>query len=264
MSRSASIRNYTPLGEYDGDVGLDNDPMYYLQRLFVYFLQNLFRDFPEGCGLKWKPDDENTEILITAEKPRLEAVEKTPHITCVLGSGQWSGLGLDQFQTHRASDGQRTHTDLMPMSMSYHCQAKEGMVARRLAWNASLGTIQLRRILMRVGGLHHVAPQHSISPEGPITQFTGPTVENELVEVVVNVPFYWQPQWRIRRASEVWRRMSITMNVNEASPMYSAGRAAVLRPPMAKGRPVPGTPTQAPPEEAFVQKVNEEEFFEEE
>lgn len=261
MSRSASIRNYTPRGEFDEEPGLDNDPMYYLQRLFVYFLQNLFRDFPEGCGMRWKPDDENTEILITAEKPRLEAVEKTPHITCVLGSGRWAGMGLDQFQTHRASDGQRTHTDLMPMSMVFHCQAKEGMVARRVAWNASLWTIALRRILMRAGGLHQVQVNHTISPEGPMTQFTGPTVENELVEVTVIVPFYWQPQWRIRKASEVWRRMSISMRVNSANALYSAGRAAKLRPPMVKGVPVPGTPIQAPPEEAFVQTVNEDKFF---
>jgi hypothetical protein len=249
---------------FNEDVGLDNDPMYYLQRLFVYFLQNLFRDFPEGCGLRWKPDDENTEILITSEKPRLEAVEKTPHITCVLGSGRWSGLGLDQLQTQRALDGQRTHTDLMPMSMSYHCQAKEGMVARRMAWNASLATIQLRRILMRIGGLHHVGVQHQIGPEGPLTQFTGPTVENELVEVVVIVPFYWQPQWRIRRASEVWRQMRVTLRVNSVSGFYSAGRTMALRPPMAKGRPVESTPLPTPPDESFVQFVDESKFFGEE
>ena len=78
----------------------------------------------------------------------LETIEKTPHITCVLGSGRFQGLGLDQLQGQRASDGQRTHTDLMPMTMTYHCQAKSGMTARRVAWNASFYTIQLRRIII--------------------------------------------------------------------------------------------------------------------
>jgi len=246
------------------ELGLDNDPMYYLQRLFVYFLQNLFRDFPEGCGLQWRPNHETTEIIITSEKPKLDTIEKTPHITCVLGSGRWSGLSLDQMQTQRASDGQRTHTDLMPMTMTYHCQAKEGMVARRIAWNASLGTIQLRRILMRIGGLHQVGVQHNISPEGPITQFVGPSSENHLVEVTVNVPFYWQPQWRIRRASEVWRRMELSLNVNEVQGFYSAGRSAKLRPPMVKGVPVSTTPMPTPPGTAFVQSVKESKFFGEE
>ena len=238
-------------------IGLDNDPMTHLTRLFVYFLQNLYRDFPEGCGMKWKPDEETSELIITSEKPELEAIESIPHITCVLGSGRFNGLGLDQLQAQRMSDGQRTHTDLMPMSFTYHCQAREGMVARRIAWNSSFYTVMLRRIIMRIGGLHQVAVQHTISPEGPLTQFTGPKSENTIVEVQVNVPFYWQPQWRISRPAEVWRRMELSMNVNEVQSHYSAGRQAKIRPPMVKGVPVTTTPIE-PPENAFTQEVIEE------
>jgi len=133
MSRvSVTTKNFTPVGSED-ESGLDNDPMYHITRVFVYFLQNLFRDFPEGCGMKWNPNEENAEMVITGEKPTLEAIEKRPHITCVLGSGKFAGLGLDQLQTHRASDGQRTHTDLMPMSITYHCQAKPSEQPRRIA-----------------------------------------------------------------------------------------------------------------------------------
>lgn len=263
MTRDVSIRQFQPAVSSQDDVGLDNDPMLYLTRLFVYFLQNLFRDFPEGCGMRWTPNEEVSEIIITGEKPELEAIETCPHITCVLGSGQFNGLGLDQLQAQRMSDGQRTHTDLMPMSLTYHCQAREGLVARRIAWNASLHTIMLRRILMRTGGLHHVSVQHTISPEGPLTQFTGPKSENELVEVQVNVPFYWQPQWRISRPSEVWRRMELSMNVNEVKARYSAGRAAAIRPPMVKGVPVNTTPI-TPPETAITQAVVETNYGEEE
>jgi hypothetical protein len=261
---SVTVKNFTPKGnpEEEGP-GLDNDPMYYLQRLYVYFLQNLFRDFPEGCGLRWKPNEEDTEIRITAEKPKPEAVEKTPHIICVLGSSRWTGLGLDQLQTQRASDGQRTHTDLMPVQMIYHCQAKSGTHARRMAWNASLWTNALRRILMRAGGLHHVGVQHDISPEGPLTQFVGNQPDSELIEVRVNVPFYWQPQWRIKRASEVWRNLRILLNVNETAPIYSAGRQNKLRPPMVKGVPVNTKPLD-PPGTAFTQIVAESKLIGEE
>jgi hypothetical protein len=223
--------------------------------LFVYFLQNLYRDFPEGYGMKWKPSVEDTELVITTEKPRLDAIEKRPHITCVLGSSQFAGLSFDQMQGIKLSDGQRTHTDLVPTSISYHCQAKEGLHARRIAWNSSFYTNVLRRILMRAGGLFHVATAHVISAEGPLTQFTGPSAENELVEVVVSVPFYWQPQWRIKRASEVWQRMELAMHVNESAPMYSAGRAMALRPPMVRGVPVRTTPMPSPPTTSFTQKV---------
>lgn len=261
MRGNATVRQFSPLGE--DDVGLDNDPMYYLTRIFVYFLQNLYRDFPEGCGMQWNPKPENSELIITAEKPVLEEVEKRPHITCVLGGAQFSGLGLDQLQHQRASDGQRVHTDLVPMSITYHCMAKEGLQARRVAWNSSFYTIILRRIIMRVGGLFQVGVRHQISPESPASQLSGPSVDNRLVEVTVNVPFYWQPQWRIKRASEVWRRMKIQMRVKSVDGIYSAGRSNLLRPPRVKGVPVQTAPI-APPGDAFVQSVHESKFFGEE
>jgi hypothetical protein len=258
---NASIQNFTPIGR-DGEVaGLDNDPMTAISRVFVYFLQNLYRDFPEGYGMKWKPDQEVSELVITAEKPKLEAIEKRPHITCVLGAGRFAGLGLDQMQGIRASDGQRIHTDLVPMSVAYHCQAKSGMHARRLAWNSSYYTIILRRVIMRVGGLFQVAVQHSISPEGPLTQYEGPSVETDLIESVVVVPFYWQPQWRIKKSAEVWRRMEISMSVNGVEAFHSAGR---VRQPTVNGRPVTSVPLPRPPSTAFIQKVEDSKYFDEE
>ena len=215
------------------------------------------------CSSTSSKTDETTELVITSEKPELDAIEKRPHITCVLGSSRWSGIGLDQLQSQRASDGQRTHTDLMPSTMSYHCQAKEGLVARRIAWNASYYTIILRRILMRQGGLHEVAPRHDISAESGLTAFTGPKSESDLVSVVVTVPFYWQPQWRIKRAATVFRNVEIALNVNEAAPMFSPGRTAHLRPVKVKGKPAKSFPID-PPSTAFVQPVTESNYGEEE
>lgn len=260
MRGSVTPRAFTPVAEED-DVGLDNDPMYYLQRLFVYFLQNLFRDYPEGCGLKWNPNEELSELIITAEKPELEAVEKKPHITCVLGNAQFTGVGLDQLQAQRASDGQRTHTDLVPMNMGYHCQAKSGMHARRMAWNAALSTVQLKRVLMRVGGLFHVDSRIQVGPEGSITQYAGPSVESPLIESIANVPFYWQPQWRISKSSDVWRRMELTLRVNEAGSIYRASEQ--IRLPMLRGTPVESRPIETP-RTAFTQVVYDSSFFGEE
>ena len=259
---SATVRAFDPLK----NPGLDNDPMTHLTRLFVYFLQNLFRDLPEGLGFKWRPTEESTEIVITGEKPRADSVEKRPHITCVLGAGRWSGIGLDQLQTLRMTDGQRQHTDLMPMTMAYHCQSKEGLVSRRLAFFASHNTNILRRVIMRQGGLHHVGVQHELSAESPLTAFTGPVTELDLVSVVVTVPFYWQPQWRIRdQRLSLFKRIGIDLNVLQSGrQIYSAGRA--IRPPKVKGVPVTTVPidkfTGEPP--AIVQKVVVDEAIEEE
>lgn len=239
-----------PFGPVE-DPGLDNDPTTYLTRVFVYFLQNLFRDFPEGSGMRWRPEEENTEIVISAEKPRSDSLEKTPHITCVLGASRWANLSLDQLQNVRSSDGQRTHTDLVAMTMAYHCQAKEGLVARRIAWNCSFYTNVFRRLIMRGGGLHHVAPNHEISAESAASTYTGPTAEDEFISVVVTVPFYWQPQWRITRPANLWNKLRVDLHVNQG---LAQNRSTVVRPPSINGKPLYRV---EPPKVAFTQVIEE-------
>jgi len=219
------------------DPGFGSDPMLHVTRVFVYFLQNLFRDFPEGCGMRWRPEQEDTEIIITAEKPVLDAVGKLPHIVCVLGAARWANMTLDQMREVRHSDGRRVHCDLMPMTIAYHCQAKEGMVARRIAWYASLYTNVFRRVIMRGGQLHQVSPAHEISAESGPTAYTGPVSDNEIVSVVVTVPFYWQAQWRITRPAELWRSLKMEMEISKAGTPAGV-RVSSLRKPLVNGRPV--------------------------
>lgn len=229
---SESPQAYDPL-----EASLAIDPQTQLQRVFVYFLQILFRDYPPGCGMRWTDNEETTEMIITAEKPDVSAIEKRPHIVCVLGGSRWSGLGLDQMQATQMGTGERTHTDLVSSTMAYHCQAKEGLVARRIAWNASFYTNVFRRILQREGGLHQVSPNHNVGPESPPSAITGQLVDEEAVEVIATVPFFWQPQWLIRPPAEVWRRMKMTMAA-KGSPIVSAARQSQLKSPTIKGRPV--------------------------
>lgn len=233
------------------DGSLANDPMLHHTRLFVYFLQNLFRDYPEGCGMKWQPNVETSEMIITAEKPELPAIEKVPHITCILGSGRWSGMGIDQMQKTVMGTGARTHTDLIPMTMAYHCQAKEGLVARRIAWNASFYTNVLRRVLIKAGHLHQVAVNHEIGSESAATAYSGPTAKADVVSVVVTVPFYWQPQWIIKDPSEVWRRVVVNLSVYKGRLPKITN---VVGPPRVKGKPVVTRPLTEP-EVAFQQEV---------
>lgn len=234
------------------DGTLAHDPFYFLQKLFVYFLQNLFRTFPAGYGLRWDPDETTAECMITAEKPTLSEIEKLPHITCILGAGQWNNVSMDQLQALRSSDARRTHTDLMSMTMSYHCQAKEDLDAHRLSWNASFFTNVFRRLIHQAGSIHHVAPNHHISAVTGATAYSGAKAENEIVAVVVTVPFYWQPQWRITKPAELWKRMVVSLSINEARPYQTQPQQ--IRPPTVGGRPV----TTVPIERAFVQVVSEQ------
>ena len=243
-----------PFGPTDGT--RENDPMTYLTKVFVYFLQNLFRDFPEGCGMKWRPEETTTEQIITNEKPTLEVLEKTPHLVVILGSGRMSGLGMDQMQHTTFSTGARKHTDLMPMTVSYHAQAKDGLTARRIAWNAGYYTNVLRRLIMRVGRIHHISPNWDISAESAATAFTGQTANIEVISVVTTVPFYWQPQWLITEPSHLWRRLRVELQGLKGGNIYRASRENALRPPTVMGRPVNTVPI-GEPEVAITQTVLE-------
>lgn len=232
------------------------DAYLHLRRVFVYFLQNLFRTAPAGSGLRWTPNLETTEIIISSEKPTLDAIEKRPHITCILGSARWAGTSLDQMQSLNFGQGSRVHTDLIPMTMAYHCQSSEGVVSTRLAWLSSLYTGALRRIIHKAGKIHHVDPRHEIGPESPPTAFTGQTSKPELVSVVVTIPFFWQPQWRITEPAALWRRVRVELSVLENRSFYRIERRPP-KPPRVNGRVVVTVPIDEQPEKAFTQTVLE-------
>ena len=221
---SATVHKFSPLTP-----SLAEDPPTQLQRIFVYFLQALFEhDEFRRTGMWWNTKEDVTEMIITAEKPRLEALEKRPHITVILGAQKWGNLGHDQMQSRKMAVEERTHTDLISSNMTFHCQGKEGNHCRRVAWYVSYYINIFRRMIMRQGQLHEVSPDHMISAESPPTAFLGKIASEELVSVVVTVPFYWQPQWFIREPREQLEKIESTLRVrlHKPRPFSVRGRPA--------------------------------------
>ena len=212
-------------------------PRLWLTEVFVYFLQNLFRDItPEGSGFHWSPDLEDTELIITAEKPRIDAIEKTPHVVCILGMSRWSGVGIDQLENLQFDTGKRKHTDLMPCTVTYYCMAKEGLVAGDLAWLCSFYTNAYRRSIIKGGNLHDISVRHEISAESPATAITGPLVNDAVVSVQVTVPFYWQVQWTAEPRAVLFN--NINMHLKTEMLGLSSGRQTKTSPPQYKGKPL--------------------------
>jgi hypothetical protein len=225
---SATVNKFEPLTP-----SLAEDPFTQLQRIFVYFLQSLYEhDEFRGTGMWWNRDEDVTEMIISAEKPRLEALQKTPHVTTIIGASQWGNLGHDQLQRRAMAREERTHTDLVSSTITLHCQGKEGTHCRRIAWYSSHYITIFRRMIMRQGGLHQVGTNHQISAESGPTAFLGKLTTEELVSVVVTVPFYWQPQWFIQEPRALLERIETTLQV----------RRYKLRPFAVKGRPAYSIP----------------------
>lgn len=203
-----------------GERNFTDDPIEQLNAVFTYFLQGWFgHPIYAGTGMYWYggpnsdvTNDETTELIITAKRPELEAIEKVPHVVVVLGGYAWSGLGINQLQTRRSRDGRQTHTDLIPSTVSFHCMAKDGALASRIAYHASFGVVALRTFLMRAGRLHEVKGSPQVSGETAPGAISGtPAVDTDVVSVVASVPFYRQVQWRITRPAPVLRSMRMTL-----------------------------------------------------
>lgn len=221
------IKPHEPLA-----VDLVEDPTEYIYQVFTYFLQGWFgHDNYVGTGMHWlgSPSgdivsDETTEMVITAKRPNSQETENTPHVVLIQGASQWAGLSIDQRQRIEASDGRTTHTDLVSSTISFHCMAKDGALASRIASHIAFAIVALRKVIMRGGGLFDVRPTPQISGETSPGALEPATEDTDLVSVVVVVPFYWQPQWRITNQAPMLRNMRMTLQSRTRAIQAPSGR----------------------------------------
>lgn len=169
-----------------------NDPLNYMVKAFIAFLQTIFESAPVG-HFHWRPELEETELVITEENPvNLDAVEQKPLISVVLGSTRFNGTALDDLLTVSASDAKEIHTDLIPGTISLNCMSRVPQEARFLAWICARTTWNLRKIFLRGTNIHEIGRNitiGTISPAGALVQ--GDT-EGEWHAVPVQCPFFMQ------------------------------------------------------------------------
>lgn len=169
-----------------------NDPLNYMVKAFIAFLQTIFESAPVG-HFHWRPELEETELVITEENPvNLDAVEQKPLISVVLGSTRFNGTALDDLLTVSATDAREIHTDLIPGTMSLNCMSRVPQEARFLAWISARTVWNLRKIFIKETHIHEVGRTitiGTISPAGALVQ--GDT-EGEWHVVSVSCPFFLQ------------------------------------------------------------------------
>ena len=171
--------------------GLGEDPFVYYTKVYLMFLQGLFKQFPSG-SYKWSDDTKSTEIVITDQAPMpLESVEYRPAIVTVRGPAQFGNISLDQLRSLDSRTGTRVHTDLIPCTMTLNCMSKTGLEAQRIAWVVMRHIRTFKRLLQR-HHIHKIGDLVSIGPETPPGILVTPEADNELVNVVVSSPFFFQ------------------------------------------------------------------------
>jgi len=184
---SSSVYSAGPL-----DADWTNDPLNYAVKCFVAFLQTIYEIAPIGY-FHWRPQLEETEIVITEENPvKVDTIERKPVISVILGPTQFNGSSLDDLLTVKSSNAQEIHTDLLPGTMTLACMSKVPQEARFIGWLSARTIWNLRKIFIREALFHEVGRKitvGSVSPAGALV--TGDT-EGEWHAVSVSCPFFLQ------------------------------------------------------------------------
>jgi hypothetical protein len=176
--------------------GRGEDPLYHFTRIYLLFLQGLFKQFPEG-SYRWSPDTNgNSEIMITDQIPiPRDEVERRPHIVTMRGPAQFANLSHDNMRTVDDRTGMKERTDLVSCTMSINCMAKLGVEAQRLAWIV-MSNIRNFKTLLQRAGFHKLGDELSIGPESTPGSLVSPEVDSEMAMVTVQSPFFFQ--WTVR------------------------------------------------------------------
>lgn len=199
------------------DVG--EDPILYIVRLYVQYLQGLFNFMPAN-HFHWEPDQEVSEIIIRGEAPiDLRTAGKHPALTVVMGPIQYLNLGIDNMVSYSSSTNRRVRSDLMSGTLVVYSLAESDIIATQLGHIVAHHTRAHQRILEGEGGFHQIArPAPSInSPSPPGALVVGDPAG--LVMVQTNIPFSFQWTWQTEtnRQSPQFRSLRMITEKRRAS-----------------------------------------------
>ena len=239
------------------------DPLNYMVKAFAAFLQTLFEQAPKGC-FHWTAAPEESEIVITEENPvNVDAIERKPVISLILGAVRFNGMALDDLLTVDATDASERHTDMLPGTMSLNCMSRVPQEARFIAWHCARHIWILRKLFIAESHIHEVGRQiniGSVTPAGALVQ--GDT-EGEWHAAPVSVPFFLQWMDKVTPLSDDWNgrpihmlraismqfqtRMgraqpSLTTTQNTGRQLWGAQVHNNITPPRIRGRTIPTTP----------------------
>jgi hypothetical protein len=242
-----------------------NDPLNYMVKAFVAFLQTIFEQAPIG-QFHWRPELAETELVITEENPvNLDAVEQKPLISVVLGPVRFNGSSMDDLLSVSSVDAREVHTDLIPGTVSLNCMSRVAQECRFLGWISARTIWNLRKIFIRETHIHEVGRNISIGPVTPAGALVQGDTEGEWHSVSVACPFFLQWMDSVTPLRHDWSgrpvhrlqamEMSLKTRIGEAQsnlthtqetgPRLWGEQAAPLRAPRIKGRTIQTEPPES-------------------
>lgn len=193
-----TIQTHLPQPASDPRSSWGENPLFHLTRVCLVFLQELFRDPPEGANFRWMEDEEMTRLYLTDDSPvQSEVVEKRPCIATVRSGFAWAGLGLDQKRNHRIRTGEVVYTDMLSGNLTFNCMSKVPVEAEYLAWLVSRHIWIFKHLLMQQG-FHKIGEGQQILARSPAGALVAGDTEHEICNVPVIVPAFFQWTERVQ------------------------------------------------------------------
>lgn len=195
MVGSSKVQTSSPLGTDEVSAWGEN-PLFHVTRLCISFLQNLFKQAPDG-EFRWDQDRQITQLVVTDELPlHSEQVNKRPAIVTVRSPVQWQGVGLEQRRDESLRTGARVHTDLISGHMTFNCLSRVKVEAEQLGWLVARHLWILHRLFMKVG-FHKMGHRVQILSATPAGALISGDTEGEIHNVPVISPYEFQWTERI-------------------------------------------------------------------
>ncbi len=228
--------------------GLGEEPLLYFTKVYLSFLQGLFKQFPSG-SYRWSEADEDSEIMITDQGPvPRDRIEQRPAIVTMRGPAQFANMTLDQLKSVSWRTGAKQHTDLISCTMTLNCIAKNGLEAQRIAW-VVMRHLRIFKVLLQRTGMHKIGDELSMGPETPPGSLVAPEPTSEMVNISVLSPFFFQWNEHVTPADaapiegiEVHMQAVLHPDPGEAE-LTKNREETIYKRPTIRGVPVTGTST---------------------
>lgn len=256
---SSKVQTSAPLLAEDKISSWGENPLFHVTRICLAFLQNLFKQAPEG-EYRWDPDKQISQLVIQDELPlHSEQVNKRPAIVTVRSPVQWAGIGLEQRRDESLSTGERVHTDLITGHMTFNCMSRSKVQAEQLGWLVARHIWILHRLFMKAG-FHKMGQRVQILAATPAGALISGDTEGEIHNVPVISPYEFQWTERITPLNlEVLNEIEVSMLAFMREPEVKTQRVPLrgtatfvdvalskgrIRPPHVRGRPLSESATR--------------------
>ena len=164
------------------------DRIYMVTRGICIWLQSIFANAPAGTT-RWRPEDEETEIVIVEQEPtESQRSNRRPIISVTRSAMTFSGGTVGQVYRHDVISDATTFTDLIPGHITLRFIARTGPEAQALAMTVAMLLPVFRPSICRLCRLHQLGLNVTIGPESPYNQYIAGSSAPEWKVVPIYIP----------------------------------------------------------------------------